>query len=809
MIDTIHSGLFLKNSLDHQMHIATVENEPIEIDNTMLHSESFQLEESICSDDTLLFGSCEASCVRFRVSNIINALKGKQITVDMAIEGEETPFRFGTYKVLEDKPTADRSWRDVTAYDAMFDIIHANVTTWYNGLSFPMTLKQFRDSFFNHLGITQETVALANDSMTVIKTVEPTELSGKQVVNAICEINGTFGHIGRDNKFHYIEFKEQWDTLLPSNDLFPADNLYPSNSNSYQLTGSYISAEYEDFETAVISGVRFKRSGDDGDTVTLVGTANNVYSITDNFLVFDKSNSELETIGTNFLSKVRNATYRPFKAEAKGNPCLEVGDNVRLNTQRMIINSFLWQRTLSGIQALRDTIETGGTEKYEDNMNSLNVAIAQLQRADELMQEQIEDFEDSLGELSASLTHTAGEIVAEVSSSLHQYDTTGYNITNFGLSEPSATNFPPSEHENEYYLNQKNGYLYRCDGTKWTYVKTLDLADDKIRGELSLKIDYDDDGRIISLINGSADRINFTARNMFTVNAPNLTIDRVGNVTAENFLVREALRICHQNSDPNYVIAVYGTNGSSYRYYQPHGNTLIDCDSGRVQMFDYNGNKILESTLNGTHTFYGNLDGSVSNATTADRATYANTAGSADYADRATTATYCTNAPSGCIDSVSDSSSDNSYYHHYSSYSKSGNNLHLYATKTNTSDERLKQEVESLSDVKDVYMQLNPVSFRFKDGVIGHEGGHDLQYGFLAQDIEKDFAENGMEVGGVIGYSEPEEKFGETQFIDDKVHHLNKDQLHAFHVKMIQEQQKEIESLKAEIKEIKEMMKER
>lgn len=53
----------------------------------------------------------------------------------------------GVYKVDSDVPTADRRYRDIVAYDAMYDILNAEVSGWYNSLTFPMTLRQFRTAF--------------------------------------------------------------------------------------------------------------------------------------------------------------------------------------------------------------------------------------------------------------------------------------------------------------------------------------------------------------------------------------------------------------------------------------------------------------------------------------------------------------------------------------------------------------------------------------------------------------------------------------------------------------------------------------
>ena len=111
----------------------------------------------------LRFGCCEVSSIKFKVSNIVTPLKGKRLIVSDIIDGnEDRPFVFGTYEVHSDKPTADRRYRDIVAYDVMYDIITADVAGWYNTIlpnaDSTVTLKKFRTSFLAHFGIEQEDV---------------------------------------------------------------------------------------------------------------------------------------------------------------------------------------------------------------------------------------------------------------------------------------------------------------------------------------------------------------------------------------------------------------------------------------------------------------------------------------------------------------------------------------------------------------------------------------------------------------------------------------------------------------------------
>ena len=218
MVDYELSGLFKKDGIDKQLIIQT-EDKAVTITNTELHQEKFELTESLCSESELTFGSCEASSIKFTMSNVFTSLKGKWITVTMSLNGNtDKPFQFGHYKIYSDKPTADRTQRDVVAYDALYDIINANVMEWYDSvlpnLDSTITLKNFRDSFFEHFGVIQKDIALPNDSMVIKRSldketgnVQTNVLSGSTVIKAICEINGCFGHINRQGQFEYIFLK--------------------------------------------------------------------------------------------------------------------------------------------------------------------------------------------------------------------------------------------------------------------------------------------------------------------------------------------------------------------------------------------------------------------------------------------------------------------------------------------------------------------------------------------------------------------------------------------------------------------------
>lgn len=416
-------NLFRTDAHDKQL-VITCENG--NLDNEVVYQEEMTLTESLCSKANLTFGCCEASIFKIKIDNIAVSLMKQWLTVSIILDhNTDKPFLLGRYKVNKDKPSGDRRCRNILAYDALYDIINAEVAQWYNVLlpnpDSTCSLYEFRNNFMAHLGVEQEEVTLINDSMVVERTIEPARLSGKDVITAICEINGVFGHMGRNGKFQYISLVQGIQGLFPRDDLFPADDLFPKNNglvkdifkNQYQKT----SVEYDDFITKEIDKVQIRNT--EGDIGAIVGTGSNCYIVEDNFLVYGKSAHDLEIIAENLFSKIKGIQYRPFKSKFMvSDPCLEVGDAIRLSTNYEIIESYLLKRTIKGIQALRDTFEAKGKQYYAEEVNDVNTSLIQLKGKINTLKRTVEETKLTIEDLEQGLTseirQTADAITAEV-----------------------------------------------------------------------------------------------------------------------------------------------------------------------------------------------------------------------------------------------------------------------------------------------------------------------------------------------------------------------------------------------------------
>lgn len=423
MSNYTYADLFDKSASKKEITIET-EDKSVKITNSEIHFEQFELKEILCDDDYLTFGQCNASQLKFKISNVFTSMVGKQINVSAVINGHtDAPFIFGKYRVISDKPTDDKRYRNVTAYDAIYDIGEAEVSSWYNGLKFPLTLKQFRDSFFAYFGVEQVATTLPNDSMEVAETIKPSELSGQMVMEAICSINGCFGHINHDGKFEYVFLKAIISGLYPKKGLYPQKGLYPrKGSEKEKVTGGkYKSVKYEDFVCQKVTKVQIRQSENDIGAVypdTEITENDNSYILQDNFLVYGMSADAIETVARNLYEVIKVVKYRPYNCEKIGNPCLSLGEAVNVYTAKEIIESYVLSRTYKGIQQPIDTISASGkSPKYSEQVNGINKSIIQLRGKTNELERNVEETRSEIKDvengLDTKITQTAGKIELE------------------------------------------------------------------------------------------------------------------------------------------------------------------------------------------------------------------------------------------------------------------------------------------------------------------------------------------------------------------------------------------------------------
>lgn len=584
MIDYKYYDLFDKSSVDKQLKIVCQDGTILTNKNFSSTSSDFSLSESLCSDSKLSFGKCESACLKIKIANTINSLKGQTLQVTETLNNKnDVPFKIGTYIVDEDTLTSDKKYRNITAYDRLYSISSMNVSDWYSKL-FPskqvpliryenvtkewtytgidgkeiteyyeelepityyqteyesITLKAFRDSFFKYIGLTQQSTTLINDNMKVSKSVDNIDLTAKDVLEAICEINGVFGKMSRDDVFIYVELKSFSRGLFPSKTLYPNKSLFPrkpGNVDTRRLQmGEYKTLQVGDTNFEQITKLQIRQSEDDIGYIAGDDTGVS-YIIQGNFLTYSSGTDELKTIANNVLTKISKVIFNPVNITLQGNPCVETGDTIRIvDTNNKVYMSYVLQRTLTGIQMLMDSIISEGDQSLAE-VNGIHHDIIKLQ----------------------GKTNELSRLVEGTSSTL-----------------------------NDYAKGLKSEIAQKTDSLKLSVAKSFAVTDEtikKVQADLELKIDKDDNGQIISMINASADVINLTG-NRLTLGSDNCTITEDGTITAKNALLSGSFQCGDYTSKQGQFFYASNTGDCSAQTLKLYTSLGIGTEVGTDQYF--------------------------------------------------------------------------------------------------------------------------------------------------------------------------------------------------------------------------------
>ena len=109
----------------------------------------------------------------------------------------------------------------------------------------------------------------------------------------------------------------------------------------------------------------FQQNGEIGASV---GDAGNLYTISGNFLLYGKTVVELLNIAQSIFPYVYGRTYRPCTLECRAMPWIEPGDALRIITRDDVIETLCMKRTMSGCQAMMDSIESSADENATNDL---------------------------------------------------------------------------------------------------------------------------------------------------------------------------------------------------------------------------------------------------------------------------------------------------------------------------------------------------------------------------------------------------------------------------------------------------------
>ena len=341
-----------------------------------IETESFELDESLCSEDNLTFGLCEAAKVNVNViEKGYDNLKDVMFAIYIYFNGDsDTLFQVGVYRIFADTHSDDRRFRELEMYDLLYYLRDYDITPWYynyfsDGLDH--TLEDAVEMLFDWLnqdegipiGFAEET--LPNRNFPITQTIQSDAITFEFFMQRILEINGCFGHIKRNGDYEF-KWLKTYDTPAVKDivdDIRVPEMPYEDN---FVWSIGLIEAYNSDNLKLYTAGSSSKKYP-------------SIYSIVDSFLFanMDADNEELAKALDRMWKRVKNLIYRPVEVTTIGDLCIEVGDRLEVqykteNGEPVYFHTYALERHFTGIQSFRDTYTAKGDRKqprYSPNEN--------------------------------------------------------------------------------------------------------------------------------------------------------------------------------------------------------------------------------------------------------------------------------------------------------------------------------------------------------------------------------------------------------------------------------------------------------
>lgn len=346
-----------------------------EIDN-----DSFDFTESITGNQTLNFQNCVSSYVKFSTKYIEYSLYHQWINLYKLIfvESQNDWFQIplGNFYVVSDNLSNDGITQDIIAYDALYSVINMNqedvralYDEIYDNVS-PVSIRNFRDYFFNKFDIEQENVVLINDDIVLPKQLTDDDLiDGGSLVKFIAELNGVFPHMGKDGILHWISLDvgdPDEQPLYPT--FYPGYNTFPGNGYIGNFTDIY-KDQYEEntpvwanYQTLRPDGVQIRNGKNEIVYFANSENSTNPYIVINNLFCNDLEGGQYQQIAERLFNKIKLIDYVPFQLKKMNDPCIEVGDRVSVHTQQnQRFLSYMFTKHTVGIRGSFEEVSALGT----------------------------------------------------------------------------------------------------------------------------------------------------------------------------------------------------------------------------------------------------------------------------------------------------------------------------------------------------------------------------------------------------------------------------------------------------------------
>ncbi|MCD7724268.1 MAG: hypothetical protein LUI12_01725 [Clostridiales bacterium] len=366
------------------------------IENDRIYSESMELEESVIDGNSVEFVGCISSMFKIQIYGLTENIKGKSIKAIIYTENtKDEPITLFNGIVDSAVKQSNRRITEITAYDELYTSGNTDVADWYNALSFPVTIKELRDSLFEYIGMEQEEATLPSDDISILKEYSPATLQALSVIKSICQINGAWGIVNRSGKFEYRIPNDILYNAYPSSATWPGESMFPGIPQDGQgikeelaeLFTFYRNVSYEEYSVVPVQKVTIRQS-DDETGYTYGGVlGDNKYIVQSNMFTYNLSESNIKSVAKGIYQNLVGFSFQPFTSSNNGLPYLECGlngvefymiDYENSTSGNLVYETkifYIMNRKLTGIQSLKDSYSAEGDEYQSEFITDLQTQI--------------------------------------------------------------------------------------------------------------------------------------------------------------------------------------------------------------------------------------------------------------------------------------------------------------------------------------------------------------------------------------------------------------------------------------------------
>ena len=396
-LDTQTKALLLENSLHREIIIRfpnATEGEISEIGSSNIIADSLELTQSICDEKEFVLGGCIAGQLSIQVIGIEQALNNKRINVFIkqtyskgalypsddlfpsddllpGLQKDALEIQIFSGTIDSSLRQKNRAIKEIIAYDDLYLMSKIKCYNWFlgyvkytsnitlGGIAWD-ALDQFE--IYTGISLTFDTLGFNNTKSVVIdkdlaESVAKDDMTLLDLLKAYAELNALFIIIGNTGKLKCVQLYKQQSTANTA------------KKDVDEVIESYADLTFEEYITKPINRIRFRynknKNMDYG-----YSTKKESWYVSDNLITScctdagDIVTAFNNNKGNNYIFRDLYS-YRPFMADVFARWWLEPGDKIQIKTgysDTEIVESFIFERTIKGINGMRVKLKTRGIE---------------------------------------------------------------------------------------------------------------------------------------------------------------------------------------------------------------------------------------------------------------------------------------------------------------------------------------------------------------------------------------------------------------------------------------------------------------